>query len=66
MSVLDDGDVVYMPASPQSLHAPDTVCHGALGRTVFGLKICSCCLSQKSELKWERQRLGLLLPLPGT
>lgn len=37
-----------------------------LGLTIFGLGICSCCQSQKPELNWERQHLGLLLPLPGT
>lgn len=37
MSVLDYGDVVYMHASSQCLHALDTVYHGAL-RFITNLK----------------------------
>ncbi len=38
MSILDYGDVLYMYASSQSLHALDTVYHGAL-RFITGFKV---------------------------
>ncbi len=38
MSILDYGDVLYMHASSQNLHALDTVYHGAL-RFITGFKV---------------------------
>ncbi len=38
MSILDYGDVLYMHASSQSLHALDSVYHGAL-RFITGFKV---------------------------
>ncbi len=54
MSVLDYGDVIYIHTSSQSLHAIDTVYHGAL-RFITNLKT----LTHHCELD------GLLCPSVG-
>lgn len=52
MSVLDYGDVVYMHASSQSLHALDTVYHGTL-RFVTGFEALTYHCTLYERVRWS-------------